>query len=340
MKRRDFVGALGASAAAVLVPGRLLASITGTFRPPAAPPYRHFIERWSWAMGQPVHLQLFAESESHGYDAAAAALAELRRVETRLTLFDDASDLAELNRHAGRRGIRVDRDLASVLAAALDLERGTMGGFNPAVEPLMRAWGFHATRRTEPSPAEIREAREAVTAARIELNGDRVTVPQSATRLDLGGIGVGYGLDRAAEVLRRLGIRSGFIDVSGDCIAIGTPPGRPDGWAVEIAGPMPAGGVRASTRLRDAALATSANTMSVVRYGKAVRGHVMNPETGWPADMLLQISVVARTGTEADALSTGMLVTGKPAAGVLWSKSVNGKQSTVNGEHGAVNRQR
>jgi thiamine biosynthesis lipoprotein ApbE len=55
----------------------------------------------------------------------------------------------------------------------------------------------------------------------------------------------------------------------------------------------------------------------VVRYGRAVRGHVMNPETGWPADALTQVTVVSRTGIEADALSTAMLVSGKPAAGVV-----------------------
>jgi thiamine biosynthesis lipoprotein len=268
-------------------------------------------------MGQPVHLQVFAESEGQGYDAAAAALAELRRVESRLTLFDDASDLVELNRRAGRPGLRVGADLAVVLSAGLRMEQATAGAFNPAVEPLMRAWGFHVPRATEPSRAEIREARDAVRTARIVVNGDRVTVPHAATRLDLGGIGVGYGLDRAASVLRRLGIRSAFLDVSGDCIAIGAPPGQEDGWPVEIAGAEIGSGSMASTRLRDAALATSANTMSVVRYGRAVRGHVMNPETGWPADGLVQVSVVARTGIEADALSTAMLVSGKPAEGVL-----------------------
>src|SRR3989454_8525816 len=38
------------------------------------------IERWSWAMGQPVHLMTFAPSEGEGLAACAAALAELRRV--------------------------------------------------------------------------------------------------------------------------------------------------------------------------------------------------------------------------------------------------------------------
>ena len=51
--------------------------------------------------------------------------------------------------------------------------------------------------------------------------------------------------------------------------------------------------------------------------GRAVRGHVMDPDTGWPADGLVQVTVVARTGIEADALSTAMLVSGRPTEGVL-----------------------
>jgi thiamine biosynthesis lipoprotein len=318
MRRRDFLGKLGASVGGVLLPGSLWASSLRAYRRTAVPPYRHFVERWSWAMGQPVHLQVFAESEGQGYDAAAAALAELRRVESRLTLFDDTSDLVELNRRAGGRGLRVGADLAAVLSAGLRMDQATAGAFNPAVEPLMRAWGFHVPRVNEPSRAEIQEARDAVRTASIVVRGNRVTVPHAATRLDLGGIGVGYGLDRAASVLRRLGIRSALLDISGDFIAIGTPPGQKDGWLIEIAAAGIGASIMASTRLRDAALATSANTMSVVRYGRAVRGHVMNPKTGWPADALVQVSVVARTGIEADALSTAMLVSGKPAAGVLW----------------------
>jgi thiamine biosynthesis lipoprotein len=266
-------------------------------------------------MGQPVHLQLFGSSADHGYAAAAAALAELRRVEQRLTLFDDASELSELNRQAGRRELRVGPDLRTVLTASLRLERLTGGAFNPAVEPLMRAWGFRTPRSSEPSAAELEEARESVKAARIIVRGDRISLPSSATRLDLGGIGVGYGLDRAMSTLDAAGIRNAFIDVSGDCIARGAPPGE-DGWLVELAGPHPGDRPVGSTRLRDAALATSANTMSIVRYGRAIRGHVMNPETGWPAEALTQVTVVARTGVEADALSTAMLVSGKPAEGV------------------------
>jgi thiamine biosynthesis lipoprotein len=48
-----------------------------------------------------------------------------------------------------------------------------------------------------------------------------------------------------------------------------------------------------------------------MRYGSRIRGHVMDPASGYPADRLLQVTVVAETGIGADALSTAMLVAGK-----------------------------
>jgi thiamine biosynthesis lipoprotein len=311
MRRREFLGALGAGLAGAATPRWLAAAAPGLAG-------EVFVERWSWAMGQPVHLQLFAASEAAGYEAAQAALAELRRVEAALSWFDAASDLTALNRHAGRGAVAVGPDLAAALAAAERFRRLTRGAFDPAVEPLMRAWGFHAPRTSEPTVAELAEARAAVRAARVEIRGRRVGLASTTTRIDLGGIGVGYGLDRAGDVLRAAGIGRAFLDVSGDCLAIGAPPGQP-GWLVEVADPDRRGAVIAATRLRDSALATSSNLVSVVRYGRAVRGHVMDPASGWPASRCRQVSVVARTGIEADALSTATLVLPERFGGVLWS---------------------
>jgi FAD:protein FMN transferase len=282
-----------------------------------------FVERWSWAMGQPVHVMVFAGSEAEGLDACAAALAELRRVESRLTLFDTASDLCELNRRAGRMPLRVDGDLRAVLAQAGEFKRVTGGAFDVAVEPLMRVWGFHRPRTRAPTPAELTDAREAVRAAVVELDGDLARLPSTHTQLDFGAIGVGYGIDRALGVLRARGLRRSFVDVSGDVAAIGAPPGEP-GWLVEIADPDRAGGTLATTRLRDAGLATAANTAAIVRYGSLVAGHVMDPATGRPAGALKQASVVTCTAVAADALSTAMLVTGRQPGGVLRSYAVRG----------------
>src|SRR5262249_48961399 len=213
-------------------------------------------------------------------------------------------------------------DLAVVLEAAERFRSVTHGAFDPAVEPLMRAWGFHASRRSAPSSAELAEARREVQAARVEVRAGRATLGTASTQLDLGGIGVGYGLDRMADLLRQAGIGRAFLDVSGDCLAIGAPPGE-RGWLVEIADPARAGGATAETRLRDAALATSANTVSVIRWGRAVRGHVMNPATGYPADALVQATVLARARIEAGARSPAMLVRPEAYAGVVRAWTVN-----------------
>src|SRR2546422_8144503 len=313
MNRRRFVETLGAGLGLVFVP-----------RLPRWRADDVFVERGSWAMGQPVHVMVFAGSEQEGLDACGAALAELRRVERRLTLFDAASDLCELNRRAGRNRMRVDGDLRAVLAQAGEFKRLSRGAFDVAVEPLMRVWGFRRRRTTAPTATELTEAREAVLAAVVELDGDVVRLPSAHTQLDFGAIGVGYGIDRALDLLRARGLRRAFIDVSGDMAAMGAPPGAP-GWPVEIADPDRRGGrTVAATRLRDAALATAANTESIVRYGSLVAGHVMDPATGWPAHALRQASVVTRTAVAADVLSTAMLVAGREPGGVLRSYAVRG----------------
>lgn len=310
-----------------------------TSRLPAAP---RFVERWSWAMGQPVHLRLFAGSEDRGYEAAQAAFAELRRVEGLLSRFDAVSELNELHRLAGRRPLLASADLLRVLAAAAALRRGTHGAFDVAVEPLMHTWGFREPRLAPPSPRELAEARAALAAAEIRIEAGRIFLPSSHTRLDLGGIGVGYGLDRAGAALRRRGIRCALLDVSGDLLAIGSPPGV-DGWPVDIVVPAPGPGREtdhpghnapslATARLRDQALATSGQSAERRRFGAHSVGHVMDPASAAPVTARWQATVVASTGLEADVLAKALLVNGRRTRAMQASWLVPSPASALGGE--------
>ena len=198
MKRRSLLAAAAHLSAVGLFCRAAFAEATGV--PPTIPRVRpplRYIDRWSWAMGQPVRLQLFHESEAAGYEAAQAAFAELRRIEARLSRFDDASDLSELNRQAGRGWVPLGADLGDVLAVAGHYRRQTNGAFDVAVEPLMRTWGFREPRKAAPGVRELAAARAALAATTVEIVGHRARLGRSDAALDLGGIGVGYGLDRA-----------------------------------------------------------------------------------------------------------------------------------------------
>ncbi len=306
MNRRSFLGIAASGLGGLVLPRHLVASGAGDGE--------RLVERWSWAMGQPVHITLFAVTEDAGLEAASLALAELRRIEAALSLFNPASDLVALNDRAGRGPVRLCPDLLDVLRRAVEFRIRTGGAFNPAVEPLMRAWGFRAPRSSAPSAAELTAASRQVAATRLELGEGTASLGTREGQLDLGGIGVGYGLDRAGDVLRKAGIRRALVDVSGDLIALGAPPGRA-GWEVDIATGTPNRSAGTVT-IRDAAVATSSNAESVVRYPHVVAGHVMDPASGRPARALAQVSVVAATATEADALSTAMLVSGLRPPGV------------------------
>lgn len=312
MDRRGFVACLGAGFACATLgrwPGRpgLRSALAGGMVP---------VERWSWAMGQPVRLICYAASEAAGLEAAQAAFAVFREVDTRLTRFDPSGDLAELHHHAGRRFIRPHPVLGEALRRAGSFRARTAGDFDAAIAPLLAAWGFYDPRDTLPGAAELREASEAVRAARIEWQGARVRLATSEARLDFGGLGVGIGLDRAAAMLRSRGIRRAMLDMSGDLLLMGAPPGEA-GWLVEIADSARPGRFIRQLRIRDAAVATSANSVEVVRYDRLVRGHVMGRD-GSPA-VLGQVTVVSDTATEADALSTAMLVRGRAWPGVRTS---------------------
>src|SRR5439155_1573638 len=180
-------------------------------------------ERWKrWLIAEPFVALLVSFSAMwlmRYVDPRFSWLLEASSAVLAVTLFDTASDLCELNRRAGRKRMRVDRDLRAVLAHAAAFKRATGGAFNVAVEPLMRVWGFHRHRASAPTAAELAEAREAVLAAVVELDGDVARLPSAHTQLDFGSIGVGYGIDRALEPLRARGLRRAFIDVSGDMAA-------------------------------------------------------------------------------------------------------------------------
>jgi thiamine biosynthesis lipoprotein len=248
-----------------------------------------------------------------GVDAGLAAMDEIDRLEQRLSVFIEASELSRLNRAAARGAAAAAEDLYDLLRFTAILSRATGGAFDAAAGALLRAWGFQGGPLRVPPDAERLTALAASGSMHVKLDDERRTVAfdRPGVTFNLGAIGKGYAIDCAVRILvKDFGVRSALIGGGQSSLrAIGAPPREPRGWKVDIGEPA-----IARVHLCDRALGTSGAANQFFESGGRRWGHILDPRTGWPAARLVSASVLAKTAAEADALSTAFFVMGAEAA--------------------------
>jgi thiamine biosynthesis lipoprotein len=246
--------------------------------------------------------------------AAESALDLIDGLETQLTVYQDSSEVSRLNQHAAQEPVPVEEQLFGLLQLAQRLTAETDGAFDITAGALVKAWGFFRGPRRVPEPHELAEPRSRSGMRYVVLNEENRTVHyhRPGLEINLGSIGKGYALDRAALQLRdNWGIASGLLHGGHSSVyAMGTEPGTETGWTVGLSHPWHPERRLALLRLRDRAVGTSAATYQSLEYNGRKLGHILDPRTGWPAEGIASASAVAPTAAEADALATAFYILG------------------------------
>jgi FAD:protein FMN transferase len=250
----------------------------------------------------------------HAAEAGAAVLDEIDRLENQLTVYRDDSEVSRLNRLAPTQAVPVEEGLFGLLQIAQRLHRDTEGAFDITTGALTRAWGFYRRQGRVPEEAALAEARARVGMGNVVLEEEGRTARylRKGLEINLCGIGKRYALDRAAElVVSGWGVGSALLHGGHSSVyALGSEPGRRDGWAVGVSHPWDRGRRLAVLRLHERGLGTSAATFQYLEYNGRKLGHILDPRTGWPAEGLASASVTAPTAAEADALATAFFILG------------------------------
>ncbi len=255
--------------------------------------------------------------------AGEEALNEIERLEGQLSLFRSSSEIAHLNARAAREPVRVSPPVFALLQHARNLSAESGGAFDITVAPLVRCWGFMGGSGRQPAPEEVEFARKKVGMDLVVCNPAEQTVSFAVpgVMLDLGAIGKGYAIDRAAELLREAGVQSALLHGGTSTVCgLGAPPGK-GFWQVAIENPRGREDDRkaelspqrvpfATVQLRDEALSVSAVWGKYFHQEGKVVGHVIDPRTGQAVSAALLAAVVLPSATETDALSTALLTLG------------------------------
>lgn len=300
--RRRFLTSLGILAGAgVLTP--FLRSLP--FRPAET------FETGRPALGTWVKISIRDADPARAERAAERAFEAIRLVDAQMSVHRADSQLSRVNAAAGRGEVHADASLFRVLELARDAARRSGGVYDPTILPLMRLYGFYDSGRNRwPSDREIGTVLDATGFRHIRLHpaAGVLGIDRTGAALDLGSIGKGWALDRAVDALRSEGIHSALVDVGGNIYGLGAPDGGP-GWPVGVAHPE-TGKIERVFHLRDTAVATSGNTEQYRVLAGVRVGHLFNARSGRPSDGYRSVSVVARTGTESDYLSTTAFLLG------------------------------
>lgn len=271
-------------------------------------------------MGTLAEIQIAHRDERFAEDAIDAALAELQWVERTMTRFRSDSDIGRANLGAGRGGVRVTRETAFVIAAALRASSVSDGRFDPAVGAASELWDV--LNRHQP-PAGDRVQRLAARGfwRKVDvadgLGSPRVRFDDPDLHLDLGAIAKGYGIDRAISVLRSRGVKHAIVTVGGDLFALGnSPEGEP--WTVGIRSPHDPNGLAATLRVTDRAVATSGDYERFFFWHGMRYHHLIDPATAAPRRTPFHsATVLANCCIDADAASTSVFGLSRNAALVI-----------------------
>lgn len=267
---------------------------------------------------------------SAAQDKVAAAFDETARIHRLTDFFDENSDVSKINRAGAGEEVTVDIHTINIIELAQRIGTDSKGAFDITLAPVSELWDFKTDTPVPPDKASVADAlelcgRDVLLTDKVKLT---VTKAYDQTRIDLGGIAKGYAADAAAELLEKEGVDSAIIDFGGNIVVVGKNPKTSDGkWRIGLQTPFAQTGEYSKTvEITEGGAVTSGTYQRYFEYDGALYHHIINPETGYPAQQSYNsVTVCAPSAAAADALATAIFVLGEEEGKALaekWGASV------------------
>ncbi len=263
-------------------------------------------------MGNRFEFTVVAAEELKAMEHIDLAVAEVRRIENLFTTFDEESQTSLINRFAGIKPVKVDREVVDLISRSKKISDITQGAFDITYGSVdKRLWNFDKEMTSLPDPETAKSLVRLINYRNVILDEKKCTVflKEKGMRIGFGGIGKGYAAEKARLLLVERGVQSGIVNAAGDLAAWGY---QPDGkqWTIGIADPDSAKHPFSYLEISNMAIATSGNYEKFVMIGGKKYSHTIDPKTGLPVRGIKSVTVISPNAEIADAMATPIMIMG------------------------------
>jgi len=259
-------------------------------------------------MGTPIEITVFG-TLSRCRSGTQAAFAEIARIESLLSIYRPDSELTRFNRTRDRF-VPLSAEVGDLIADAIRYAEITDGAFDPTLGPLIRLWGFGPDQRDHPphppSPDAIASTLQHCGFKNLTVCHDGIARRVEGMAFNLGGMGKGYAMDRAVQILQSVGIARGMVHCGSTTRVWGDA-----AWPIAVRHPRKLSAMAQSVSLRDAAIATSGDYEQYFIHDGQRYSHLIDPRSGYPARAAISATVTAKSALAADILSTAAFIRGE-----------------------------
>lgn len=267
-------------------------------------------ENEEFVMGTIVRQRIYHENAE---DISSQVIERIREIEAAMTINKAGGEVNRLNSSSGSDFVNLSEDTLFVLNKAKEISQLSEGAFDVTVGPLVKEWDFLGDNPTIPTKERIDSLLKLVNYNDIiiDRSNSRAKLEQKDQIVDLGGIAKGFAGDEAIEVYVDNGVKSAFISLGGNIVALG---GKPDGspWKIGIRDPRgQEGSYIGIVSIKDKAVVSSGDYERYFERDGIRYHHILNPKTGYPADTeLIGTTVISDFSIDADGLSTATFILG------------------------------
>lgn len=309
---------------AALTAAAIIASTAG-----CSPAERRAESRSRLMMDTLVEIKTSAGSRANIFDAA---FDEIGRIEKKYSAYGGGTAMTAINTleaETGAAGLALDDETRFLLDFALRISSFSSGALDPAVGALSRLW---RDAETQPPPADrIAAARARSGTGRIKIVDGKL-YKKAGAMLDFGAFAKGYAVDKAVEKMKSAGAKEGLVNAGGDMRVFGQRT-----WNIAVKHPRKDAEFLGAIPLRDKAVATSGDYERFRELDGRRYHHIIDPFTGFPADGVISVSIIADDCLTADALSTAVFVLGAKR-GIALIERIEGAEGVIVDKRGGIHK--